>query len=179
MRLRISAAYAIILLSTALPVRAESLILQEGQILISRDYSNELVVYDTGKSEVRLQRDYATGSDGSQYLVEYSVSGQRKTSYRFDVTPKVEAFDIVDIDVTRKFCNREMAIVTVREYTNIEGPNYSYSRIFLELTQPGKGFDYQDTAATSIGGPTPLGLLEDYATIDCDTMPVELTDKSQ
>ncbi|MGV2074217.1 MULTISPECIES: hypothetical protein [Rhizobium/Agrobacterium group] len=175
----ITATLFLILAAEVLPSYGSGLAPGDGQILISRDSSKDSLTYSNNKSEVRLRRDYSSGSDGTNYILDYEEKGQRRTSFQFAATPKSEGFDIVGLDVTRKFCGREIAIVTLREYTNLEGPSYSYSRIFLELTQPGKGFDYQDSNATNIGGETPIGLLDDYANIDCKTMPIELTDKSQ
>ncbi|KPF43301.1 hypothetical protein [Rhizobium sp. AAP43] len=163
----------------ALPALADASKLRDGDILISRHSSNDAVSYATSRSEVYVRREDNGQEAGRQYLVEFSDHSQSNTSYRFDATPHVELFEIVGLEVTKAFCRREIAVVTIREYMDIDEPRYLYRRVFLELGKPGKGFEYLDGAATDMGGPTPIGLLEDYVTIDCSTMPIELTDKSR
>lgn len=168
-------AWSVVPILMASPALAGASKLADGDIFISRNSSKDSISYATSRAEVWVQRKDSGQEDGSQYVVEYKDRSHKNISYRYDATPQVELYEVVGLEVTNAFCRRDIAVVTIREYTNIEEPRYLYTRVFLELGQPGKGFDYLDSAATEMGGPTPTGLLEDYATIDCSKIPIELT----
>lgn len=167
--------WSVVPILMASPAFAGASKLAGGDIFISRDSSKDSISYATSRAEVRVQREDSGQEDGSQYVVEYKDRSRGKISYRYDATPQVELYEVVGLEVTNAFCRRDIAVVTIREYTNIEEPCYLYTRVFLELGQSGKGFDYLDSAATEMGGPTPTRLLEDYATIDCSKIQIELT----
>jgi hypothetical protein len=159
------------------PTARAHLQLSDNQVLITRESSHDAISYATADVNIRVTRDDGGDDGDAQYIIDYQATGQQKASYRFHADPRPEIFEIHSVERTSTLCDRDMLVVTLREYRNIDAPAYIYNHYFIELSQPGKASDYVDVAGREIGGPSFPGILGETARIDCSTMPLSVDAK--
>jgi hypothetical protein len=151
--------------------------LSDNQTLMTHDSSAEAIRYVTADLDVLVTRDDGGEERLPAYVIDYTVNGGRKASHRFEAGPRPDVFEIQSIERSKALCDRDMVIVTLREYTDIEAPSYSYMLYFIELSEPGKASEYFDATAHEIGGPVFAEILADTASVDCSEMPVSVEAK--